>query len=277
MRGKVGAGVSRRVLISVGAVTISNIPIAIASAVSAAMIPTISGLFAQGDRRGCNAKISEAIHTTMLVAIPSMAGLFALAEPVTRLLFNIESSIALSASLLRVLSVTVVFYSLSTLTNAVLQGIGRVNVPVMNAAAALVIQTIVITLLMLYTDLGLYAIAIAAICYSFCMCLLNGVCVSRSLGYRQDYKKTFLLPLLASLVMGICAYGAYRGIYALLLYASLRVVLCNIISLACSIVLAVLLYFVLTVRIGAIERSDLLRLPKGRLLEKVAEKLHLIR
>lgn len=258
-------------------VTISNIPIAIASAVSAAMIPTISGLFAQGDGRGCNAKISEAIHTTMLVAIPSMAGLFALAEPVTRLLFNIESSIALSASLLRVLSVTVVFYSLSTLTNAVLQGIGRVNVPVINAAAALVVQTVVITLLMLYTNLGLYSIAVAAICYSFCMCLLNGICVSRSLGYHQNYKKTFVLPILASLVMGICAYGIYQGVTTLLHHIVASEAVCNIIGLACSIVLAVLIYFVLTVKIGAITKSDLLHLPKGRLLVGAAGKLHLIR
>ncbi|MBR1692999.1 MAG: polysaccharide biosynthesis protein [Lachnospiraceae bacterium] len=258
-------------------VTISNIPIAIASAVSAAMIPTISGLFAQGDRRGCNAKISEAIHTTMLVAIPSMAGLFALAQPVTKLLFDIESSIALSSSLLRVLSVTVVFYSLSTLTNAVLQGIGRVNVPVINAAAALVIQTIVIALLMYFTDLGLYSIAVAAICYSLCMCVLNGVCVSRYLGYKQNYMKTFLLPLAASLVMGVCAYGVYQGVHLGVSSLMKRDYLCNVISLVVSMAAAIVIYFVLTMKLGAITKDDLYRLPKGAMLVKAAGKLKLIR
>ncbi|MBO6016188.1 MAG: polysaccharide biosynthesis protein [Lachnospiraceae bacterium] len=259
-------------------VTISNIPIAIASAVSAAMIPTISGLYARGDHRGCSDKVSEAIHTTMLVAIPSMAGLFALAEPVTKLLFNIESSIALSASLLRVLSVTVVFYSLSTLTNAVLQGIGRVNIPVVNAAVALVVQTIVISLLMYYTDLGLYAIAIAAICYSLTMCILNGVCVASSLRYRQDYVKTFLLPLAASLIMGACTFGVYKGVYALTCnVAGVSDVIGNVAGLAVSIPIAALLYFVLILRLGGVTGEDLQRLPKGDRLVGIARKMRLVR
>jgi len=258
-------------------VTISNIPIAIASAVSAAMIPTISGLFARGDQRGCNDKISQAIQTTMLVAIPSMAGLFALAEPITKLLFNIESSIALSSSLLRVLSVTVVFYSLSTLTNAVLQGIGRVNIPVINAAAALIVQTIVISLLMYFTDLGLYSIAIAAICYSFTMCVLNGIFVARSLGYKQSYGKTFLLPLAASLIMGACAYGVYQGVYLIVEHVTGKDALCNVISLVPAMLVAVIVYFVLTIRIGAISEDDLYHLPKGTVFVGVARRLRLIR
>lgn len=250
-------------------VTLSNIPIAIASAVSAAMIPTISGLFAQGNRKATNAKVKEAIYTTMLIAIPSMVGLFALAEPITRLLFNIEESVALAANLLQALCVTVVFYSLSTLTNAVLQGIGKVTVPVVNAAAALVLQTIVIVTLMYFTDLGLYAIVIATIVYSFMMCVLNGISVSKYLGYRQNYIKTFLLPLVAALVMGGAAYGTYTGLNML--------VKSNTICLVAALLVAVCVYFVVAIKIGAIDKQDLQNLPKGRLLVKAATKLHLVK
>ena len=45
---------------------------------------------------------------------------------------------------------------LSTISNAVLQGIGKVNLPVVNAAVALVIQTVVLVPLLLATDLGLF-------------------------------------------------------------------------------------------------------------------------
>lgn len=249
-------------------VTISNIPIAIASAVSSAMIPTISGLFAQGNNEGCNNKIKQAIHTTMLVAIPCMVGLFALAQPVTKLLFNLKESVELSSSLLRVLCVTVVFYSLSTLTNAVLQGIGKVNIPVINAAAALVIQTIVLVVLMYCTNLGLYAIAIAAICYSFTMCVLNNVCVSKYLGYKQNYIKTYLLPLVASVVMGLAAYGVYYGLYLLIPV--------NAVCLLAAIGVAVIVYFVILIKIGGITKDDLYSFPKGAMLVSIATKMHLI-
>ena len=250
-------------------VTISNIPIAIASAVSSAMIPTISGLFAQGNYEGCNNKIKQAIHTTMLVAIPSMAGLFALAKPVTTLLYNLAESIDISSSLLRVLCVTVVFYSLSTLTNAVLQGIGKVNIPVINAAVALVIQTVVLLILMYYTNLGLYAIAIAAICYSFMMCLLNNISVAKYLKYKQNYVKTYLLPLVASIFMGLAAYGVYYGLYLLIPV--------NAVCLVVAIGVAAIVYFVLLIIIGGITKDDLNSFPKGATLVRVATKMHLLK
>ena len=94
--------------------------------------------------------------------------------------------------LLRILAITVVFYSLSTVTNAVLQAIGKVNVPVLNAVIALVVQTGVLTLLLVYTDLGDIALCIVTIIYSAMMCVLNNVIMSRNLHIVIDYKKTYL-------------------------------------------------------------------------------------
>ena len=88
---------------------------------SSAMIPSISGTYALGDSEQTNAKISSAIRITMLIAIPAAVGMTVLARPIVQLLFPQKSSLDLAASLLRCLGVTVVLYSLSTLTNAVLQ------------------------------------------------------------------------------------------------------------------------------------------------------------
>ena len=86
------------------------------------------------------------------------------------------------------------FYALSTLTNAVLQGIGKVNVPVINAALALVVQTVVLVPLLLFTKLSLYALAIAMITYSLLMCVLNNIAVRKSLHYKQEWLRTFCGP-----------------------------------------------------------------------------------
>ena len=133
---------------------ISNIPIAIASAMSSAMIPGISGSFAQGDIAGTNRRIGTAIKTTMFLSIPSAVGLTVLAKPVTLLLYPQKSSVDTVSYLLAAMSISIIFYALSTISNAVLQGIGKVNLPVVNAAVALVIQTVVLVPLLLTTDLG---------------------------------------------------------------------------------------------------------------------------
>ncbi len=250
------------------AVVISNIPIAIASAMSSAMIPSISGKYATGDIKGTRAKIHTAILTTMLIAIPAAVGIGVLAKPVVSFLFPGQTSLDLAADLLRALSVTVVFYSLSTLTNAVLQAIGKVNIPVINAFIALVVQTAVLVPCLWFTDLNLYCLAIAAIVYSLLMCILNGASVKKYLNYRQNILKVFVLPAVASAIMGAAAYGVYAGLYAL--------IKSNAVALICAVIVAVAVYGVLILKMGVLNRNDIVAMPKGKKLAGLLEKLHLI-
>lgn len=247
---------------------ISNIPIAIASAMSSAMIPGISGSFAQGDIAGTNRRIGTAIKTTMFLSIPSAVGLTVLAKPVTLLLYPQKASVDTVSYLLAAMSISIIFYALSTISNAVLQGIGKVNLPVVNAAVALVIQTVVLVPLLLTTDIGLYTLVIATVLYSFLMCILNGISVKKELKYKQEIIKTFLLPGWAAILMGVAAFGVYHGLYLLIHM--------NVVCLAAAILVAVPIYFVLTIKMGAVGRKDLLALPKGTLFVRVAEKCRLI-
>ncbi len=253
---------------SVKAMTVVNIPVAFASAMSSAVIPSISGCFARGEKKEAKQKIHQAIQTVMLISIPSAVGLFVLAEPIMGVLFPQKESLALASNLLRCLSVTVVFYGLSTLSNAILQGIGKVNVPVKNATIALVIQTAVIVPLLIYTDLNLYSLVIATIVYSFMMCVLNSHAMKKALDYKEKVVKTYLIPLLAAMVMGVAAGGVYYGVY--------KLVPINLVALAFAVVVAVIVYFVVLIKIGGVTEKDLVSMPKGTLLVRVAKKAHLL-
>lgn len=251
------------------AVVISNIPIALASAMSAAIIPAISSSYAVGDKKLVRLKISEAVRTTMLISIPSAVGLAVLARPITQLLFPQKASLDQAALLLASISITVVFYGLSTITNGVLQAVGKVNRPVVNAAAALLIQTAVLTGLLLYTDCNLYALSAAMIVYSFLMCILNQIAVRRTLKYKQEMTKTFLKPFMAAILMGITAYGVYEGVYF--------IVPVNVAALAAAILAAGIVYFASVMALGGVEEEDLKRLPKGYLLVSFGKKCYLLR
>lgn len=250
------------------AVVISNIPIAIASAMSSAMIPSISASYAQKNYDKSRNQVQMAVKTTMLISIPCAVGLFALARPVTQLLFPQRASLDLAAALLRAISISVVFYALSTLTNAVLQGIGKVNIPVLNAAVALVVQTVVLVVLLFFTKLSLYSLAVAMILYSFMMCLLNNVSVRKYLTYSQEWKRTFVLPAICAFIMGIFAYGSYVIVY--------KLIASNVLCLVVAIFVAVIVYFILVIKTKALSKQELLALPKGSLLVKVFKKMHLM-
>ncbi len=250
------------------AVVIANIPIAFSSAMASAVIPGISAAFAKNDRKETVAKVDLAVRVTMLISIPAAIGLFALARPVMQLLFPQPASLEMASYILRMLAVTVIFYSLSTLTNAILQSIGKVNAPVWHAAIALVIQLLILLGGLYLCENSLLALVAAQITYSLCMCILNAIAVHRNIGYREDILQIFVKPLIASAVMGLAAFGAYRGMYAL--------VSSNVLALFVAIVVAVVIYFVLMIRIGAVSERELKAFPKGSLLVRVAKKCHLL-
>jgi stage V sporulation protein B len=260
---------------------ITNIPIALATAMSSAVIPTISATFERGEMKSTRRKIAAAIKTTMLISIPSAVGLAVLAKPLVYVLYPQQATLDTVARLLQMLAVSVVFYGLSTLSNAVLQGTGYVNKPVIHAAVALVIQAGVLIVLLLYTPMDLYALTIAAVVYSLCMCILNGISMRNKLGYKQEGLRTFILPAFCSLFMGAAAFAVYSGMNQLMILAGAIEKgtmnwLYNCICLVPSLLVAVIVYFALIIKTGAVTSRELAAMPKGGTLLKAARKLHLI-
>lgn len=250
------------------ATIIVNVPIAIAAAMSSVMIPAISSEYAKRNMKEIHRKLDQSIRVTMMVAIPSTVGLFVLARPITQLLFPQRASLEMASSLLRGLSVTVILFSISTITNGVLQGIGKVVKPVIHASAALVIQGIVLALLLLGTDWNLYALVIASILYSGLIVLLNGYSLKRLLHYRQEIRNTFIMPSFAAAVMGAAAWGVYHGLYQL--------VKSNALCLFAAIGIAGCVYFIVLLKIGGVGERELRSFPKGTLLIRVAKKTGLL-
>lgn len=256
-------------IFSTQAVAVVNIPIAIASAMSSATIPGVSTTFVRREYKKTRKQVSKAIRMTMLIAIPASVGLVLLAEPIMYFIFPQKEALDKASGLLAALSVTVILYCLSTLTNAVLQGIGKVNTPVIHSAVALVIQAAGLVLLLWYTELNLYALACANIIYSFVMCVLNQISVRKHLKYKQEIVKTFLKPLFASGVMGAVAYGVYYGMYYLLPVSR--------VALVVAIGVGAAVYFVMILLIGGVSAKELKSFPKGTMLVHIARKLHLLR
>lgn len=253
------------------AVKISNIPIALASAMASALIPGISSDFARKDLQGVRNKVAKSMKVTMLISIPAAVGIGVLAKPIMWVLYPQKESIDLASALLSLLAVSVIFYAMSTLSNAVLQSIGKLNSPVINAAIALVIQTIALVLMLLFLDeaYGPFYYIAAMVCYALLICILNAISIRRNLQYKQEFGRTFLRPLLSAVVMGAVAFGIYYGLYAL--------VSINILALAVAVVVAVFVYFVLVIRMGAVTEDELRSMPKGHLILKIAKKMKLMK
>lgn len=243
-----------------------NVPIAIASSISASSVPSISTAFAAKDISHVKRKVAYSIRFIMVIAIPCAVGMGVLASPILQLLFQDDRT--MTARMMQIGAVTIVFYSLSTLSNGILQGINRMNVPVKNAVIALALHIGVLAALMYGLDLNIYAVVWANMFFSFLMCILNGMAIRKYLKYRQEITRTFIIPGIAAAVMGAVVFGIY--------YFLMKTIKINAVSTGISIITGVIVYGILLLLMRGLRENELRSFPMGNLIIKIAKKLHLM-
>lgn len=244
-----------------------HVPLAMANSLSSSLIPSLSAAVAQKDRRSVVAKTGLAVRFAMLIAIPAAVGLTVLAAPVNNLLFHNKEN-AEAIQMLLVGASAVVFLSLSTVTNAILQGINHINIPVKNALISLVLHVIALYVFLMVMKLGIYSVLFANILFAVFMCLLNGNAIRKHLHYRQEIKKTFVLPTIASALMGAAAFLIYRGTHFL--------THSNVMGTVMAVIVAVCVYGVLLIKLRCIEESELYTMPGGTKLIRIARRFRLL-
>ena len=248
-----------------------NVPIALANAMCSSIVPVLTGLIVREEYRQAKEKIGQAMRFTMIVAIPSTVGLAILARPIITMLFRGE--IDLAVSLLHLGSVSVIFYTMSTLTNGVLQGINRMKIPVRNACIALIIH-IAFLYATLEMDMGIQAVVYANILFAVIVSILNHVAIRKYIRYRQEYIKTFAIPLAASAIM-----GAVVGIIYWMLDKSLsglNKTLSSFIIVMLGIIIGAIVYFAALILLKGVGEEDLKKMPGGRTVLTVAKKCRLL-
>ena len=210
----------------------------------------------------------------MIIAFPCAVGLGVLASPIMRLLFP-TTDYTLSGAMLSWGAIAVVFYSLSTVTNAALQGMDKMNRPVIHSAISLVIHIVLVVLLLKFSRLGVYSLIIGNVTFPLVVCILNWRSVGKHLEYKQEVKTTFALPAVSALIMGVACVGVYYGLSAILSNV-LGGYICNLICTLFAVVVAVMVYFVALLVFKTVTEEELKTMPMGKTLYTIGHKLNLI-
>ncbi len=244
---------------------LTNVPVAIASAIAAASITSVSAAKARGLDGVIRRNTHAAIKFCMIIAIPAAFGMAILASPILNLLFNDTSQLA--ANLLRLGSVAIVFFSLSTVSTSILQGINKLKVPVINSTISLVIHIILVYTMLKFTSLSTYALVIGNVTFAMITSILNWISIEKHLNYRQEIQKTFLIPTISSAIMSIIVYFSYKGLMYLTSINWISTIIC--------MVIAVVTYFIPLILLKGITEEEIISLPKGDLIVGLLKKLRL--
>ena len=267
-----------------GALNIYNLPTSLMAAVTAAVIPAVSGALARRDRRGAGRITGSALRISALAACPMAVGLFVLGEPIMALIFpNLNPQLA--GPLLSTLGLATLFVCMMLVCNSILQAHGFVSLPVIIMVAGGVVKIITNYNVVIQPTIGIYGAPMGNIlCFALCM-TLDLVVMSRVIPRRPRYIQVFAKPLAASALMGLGAW-AVHGLMSKLfeatgIFMSADPVTHEVLGLSrtgnaaatlLAILVAVVIYGVLVIALRAITKDDLMLMPKG---EKIARMLHL--
>ena len=235
-----------------------NIPVAISSSLTASIIPSISQSVAINNAREVVLKVRYSIKYTMLIVLPAFVGLYVLADPICKVLFNSEY-VDILINVLRIGSVAVVFFSLATVTNGILQGLGYLNVPVKNAVISLVAHVAISLVLLIVFKLNIYAIIISMIFFSLILFALNQRFINSIIRYKNPKMRTrnlftYFLMFLSSVVMGFTAFILNSRLETSILRSGSQVSL--VIRLVICIGVSLVEYLVLIILFGVVRKRD---------------------
>lgn len=245
---------------------LTNVPIALSSALCSSMMPALTTSIENGDIKAARHKVSLATRFAMILSIPCAVGLAVLGRTIIVAL-RFTGEVDLPAKLLMFGSISVIFYSLSTLSNGVLQGIDRMRIPVRNAAIALVIHLGILYLTIYVFNWQLYGVVVSCIMFGLLMCIFNWLSIGKYLDYHQEIKRTFIIPLIASLFMGVVVWLANFIIIKFLP---------SLISVVISICIGAVVYFVLLIKLKGVRENEIRSFPGGNFLVKLAYAFHLL-
>lgn len=189
---------------------LAGLPAILASAVGAALVPSIAEALARGASLQVAARTETALRLTVLFSLPAMVGLIILAEPINQMLFGIpEAGVPLVY-----VSGACVLLALQQTSSGVLQGLGRPAVPLWGLVGGLFANAAATYSLAALPALGINGAALGIVAGFLVASAVNLAVVVRATGARWDWAGLVLKPALATAVMAVLASAAYSWVHA---------------------------------------------------------------
>lgn len=246
-----------------------NVPIALASALASSLIPSVVKSMAIGNRGEVIRKIESSIKVTMMVAFPCAVGIGVLSRQIMGFLFPTSSDPDKVSLMFIVGCISIVLYSLSTITNSILQGIDKMRIPVIHSAIALVVHVIILIGMIYFLNINIFSVVICDALFALIVCILNALSLNKYLGYKQEVKNSIVMPAVCSLIMGIFAY--------LISFLIFKFTKSYAISVMITIIVAVVIYGILLMILKVIDADEMAMIPGGNKLYRIAKKLHFMK
>ncbi len=242
--------------------------------IAISILPAISGAMVAKNEKEAKGYIHSSLRITGLIALPCAALLFALSRPAISMLYGSNwgaenlafangtqiTPVNMAANALSVLAIGIIFISLLSTTNALLQAIGKSYYPMISVCCGVVVLIFMEILMVSSDTFGIYGAPVSSVVCYVTAYLLNVFFLKKCGVDCVSPIKLFYRPACAAIVAGGISYMIY-AVLRLFISGDGRIE--NIVFLSVSGLLGAASYACVLLLIKGISVDEVRLLPFG--------------
>ena len=184
------------------------IAVAIAPAFSSTFLPSITRLFAQGDKVTVSSQINKVILSLMMIVLPALVGMYVLADPIYSTFYSRSS---INADLLRFYLPLAVLYSIYSLTSIIMQAVNKQLLNLIAISIGLIVKYLTITPFVMAFETN--GVIFSSIATYVVMIMINLFIINREVKLKiVEFLSRLMILLSSCFIMFIAVAAVYESI-----------------------------------------------------------------
>lgn len=255
------------------ALTFLQLVTAVTQVFGSSAMPNVTSAWTKGNKDELKKSIETVIRLTMLFTFPMALGMMALSFPIMGLVYNDPLITDVGGRILLIMGVTTIFGAASTPVCSMLQGIGRVDLPMKLYTVCMAVKIGITWMFVSVPEINVQGATVGSMITYAIMTIVGMYLLIKYSKIKPDLFGTTVKPLIGAIASAASAFGAYHLMESIIGSARMSIA----VSLAVAIFVAVIVYIVVLLILRAFTATELKFLPKGEKIAKTLEKLGLIR
>jgi len=190
--------------------TLINVPITIISALSIALLPSISASNIMGQQKEIKRKIIYSFRFCFIISIPSAIGFSVLSKSIYTMLFPRMPE---GYSFMVFGSVIVILWSIVLIQTTILQGIGKLYIATIYILFGIILKVFINYNAVSIHNINIYGALFGNIAYFIIPLVLNHILLRKTLKMKLSLFRISLKPFFSALIMGIIIYPSQYVIF----------------------------------------------------------------
>ncbi len=247
--------------------TLMQLVTAVTQVFGSSAMPNVTSAWTKGNKGELKKSIETVIRMTMLFTLPMSLGLCVLSHPIMQFIYTDEAIVDIGGNVLTIMGITTIFTAAVTPVCSMLQGVGKVNVPMKLYTLCMLIKIAITWMFVSVPEINIQGATAGSLIAYAVILIIGTYLLVRYSRVRINFFSTTIKPLIGSVLSSAAAFFVNMFMSQ---FVTQRL------STIISIVAAVLVYLIFLLILRAFTATEIKFLPKGEKIAKVLEKWHLI-